>query len=277
MTRRNSSLVLFFLAVVAGFVGCVPLPPSDSTGQCSPETAALPPTTPPEAARQPVIVLVEHNPWLMVIGSDSPTFALYDDGLVIYLARTPEDRRIYLWTTLGKESLDRLLASLPSDKSFAALRDDYAASDLTDQPTNVISRWIDGHRRSVTVYGNLRHVREARWRTPPAFLKLYDSLITFSDAEARPWLPALIEVMFWPYEYAPQPSAPWPVDWPDLKSPDALRRREESWSVFLPSARFDDLKRFRENLGQQQAVRINGRKMALAWRLPFPAESAWMK
>lgn len=29
---------------------------------------------------QPIIVLIETDPWLMVIGSDVPTFALYENG-----------------------------------------------------------------------------------------------------------------------------------------------------------------------------------------------------
>lgn len=32
---------------------------------------------------RPLIVLLEANPWLMAIGSDSPSFALYDDGTAI--------------------------------------------------------------------------------------------------------------------------------------------------------------------------------------------------
>ena len=32
---------------------------------------------------QPIVVLVETDPWLMVIGSDVPTFALYENGQII--------------------------------------------------------------------------------------------------------------------------------------------------------------------------------------------------
>lgn len=33
---------------------------------------------------QPVVVLYETNPWLMVEGSDVPSFALYENGQIIY-------------------------------------------------------------------------------------------------------------------------------------------------------------------------------------------------
>ncbi|WP_373395804.1 hypothetical protein V8V91_14650 [Algoriphagus halophilus] len=32
----------------------------------------------------PVVVLVETNPWLMVIGSDVPTIAIYESGNIVY-------------------------------------------------------------------------------------------------------------------------------------------------------------------------------------------------
>ena len=32
----------------------------------------------------PVIALTETNPWLMVIGSDVPTIAIYESGYVVY-------------------------------------------------------------------------------------------------------------------------------------------------------------------------------------------------
>src|SRR5947207_391514 len=35
-------------------------------------------------AGRPVLVLVETDPWAMVLGSDSPRFALYENGLAIY-------------------------------------------------------------------------------------------------------------------------------------------------------------------------------------------------
>ena len=33
---------------------------------------------------QPIVVLIETDPWLMVIGSDVPTFSLYENGQIIY-------------------------------------------------------------------------------------------------------------------------------------------------------------------------------------------------
>jgi len=62
------------------------------------------------ATRQPLNVLVEANPWLMVVGSDSPTFALYDDGLAIW--RTDDG---YHSGTLSDEGVSSLMARVDAE------------------------------------------------------------------------------------------------------------------------------------------------------------------
>jgi hypothetical protein len=52
-----------------------------------------------------------------------------------------------------------------------------------------------------------------------------------------PWLPRHVEVMFWPYEYAPDEAIIWPRDWPGLRSKGTKTRGEGSYSVYLPSAK----------------------------------------
>ena len=39
----------------------------------------------PYAGPRPIAVLIQANPWLNVIGSDTPMVAIYDDGQVIYI------------------------------------------------------------------------------------------------------------------------------------------------------------------------------------------------
>ena len=41
---------------------------------------------------RPLVVLLEFDPWQMVIGSDVPTFVLYDDGTIIYRNEAAEPK-----------------------------------------------------------------------------------------------------------------------------------------------------------------------------------------
>ena len=52
----------------------------------------------------PLIVLIERDPWLMVIGSDSPSFALYDDGTLIYLKTFESGKKEYFYVSLDNDS-----------------------------------------------------------------------------------------------------------------------------------------------------------------------------
>jgi hypothetical protein len=93
------------------------------------------PATPATAA--PVVVLIERNPWLMVFGSDSPTFALYDDGAVIY---ADPARKAYVSARLSKAEASALLQDLALTK-LVGLDANYSTSDWSDQPTNELTFW----------------------------------------------------------------------------------------------------------------------------------------
>src|SRR5438105_1046835 len=77
---------------------------------------AAPPPAPRRTGPQPLLVLWESSPWRMVIGSDTPTFAFYSDGRVIYQRHTrrrlPPGVSPYLSAVLGRAEWERLLASV---------------------------------------------------------------------------------------------------------------------------------------------------------------------
>ena len=98
------------------------------------------------------------------------------------------------------------------------------------------------------------------------------------ETTGEAWMPEFTEVMFWPYEYAPEESIVWPATWPDLKADTTKKRGEgDSYSVFLPSARYSELRKFIATRKEKGAVLINGKKMSISYRLPFPGESRWMR
>lgn len=240
------------------------------------------------AGPKPVLVVLERNPWLMVMGSDSPILALYDDGGIIYLREKPApDEPFFRRSVSGAEKTR--LELMPYD--LAKVADHYELSAATDQITTVI--WTP--EKKIVVYGSWRKARDfggdsnpslkafvererKRWESLPTELR--QTLLRIDEQRkmsGTPWLPANIEVMFWPYEYAPDESIIWPKDWPGLSAKDTRRRGEDSYSVFLPSAKLPELRRFLETRKEKGAVLIDGKKMADSFRFPFPGEELWMR
>ena len=69
----------------------------------------------------------------------------------------------------------------------------------------------------------------------------------------------------------------WPEDWPGLLAPNTKKRREDFYSVYVPSEKLPELRRFLESRKQRGAVLISGKKMSAIYRFPFPGELEWMR
>ncbi|MEO6053068.1 MAG: hypothetical protein ABIP97_03565 [Chthoniobacterales bacterium] len=240
------------------------------------------------AEPKPILVVLEQNPWLSVIGSDSPTFALYDDGSIYYLRGKPTTEEPFQFRTV-KDAASKGAELLGFDPT--KMKNEYEISSATDQITTVI--WTPEKR--IEVYGNWRKAREDKggnsgpqWKaivererkmreSLPAEIRASLTRIDQErDREGKAWFAAKVEVMFCPYEYAPDASINWPKDWPDLTAKDT-HKRGSSFSVFLPSEKLPDLRGFLATRKKNGAVLIDGKKMAVAIRLPFPAEEIWMR
>ncbi|MBN2353572.1 MAG: hypothetical protein JXD23_13445 [Spirochaetales bacterium] len=91
------------------------------------------------------------------------------------------------------------------------------------------------------------------------------------------WRPQYIEVMAWPYDYAPEESVFWPKDWPDLNSPYTVKRHEDSYSIYLEYDLLDDLVILLRSEKPKGAVVMNGKKFAVDYRLVFEGEPYWRK
>lgn len=218
---------------------------------------------------RPVLVFLESDPRLMVIGSDSPRFALYDDGLLIFRAG-PGYKQTRLSASQAETIRDSArIGALACHIGF------YDATDFNDQPTQNIFVGRGGGLSRISVYGSLK-AEGVRKKTPSLVVDAYDRLSAYSDPNAEDWLPTNIEVMIWPYEYAPEQSIVWPRQWPDLQSPGTVAR-DDSYSLFVPSADYDELVAFLKTRSAKGAVEIGGRKWAVSLRFPFPHESSWMR
>ncbi|WP_299396991.1 hypothetical protein [Pelagibius sp.] len=227
----------------------------------------------------PLIVLIERDPSLMVIGSDSPTFALYADGMVIFR----DESYAYFSVHLDEQQKNTLLAEI-TPRSITGLREYYQTVYAFGVPTNELYVWVDGRRTRVDVYGVLRsdtnNPRSDEWapyldRPPAAYLRAFDAIVSFAP-EASPWLPERVEVMIWPFEYSREEPLAWPADWPPFESAERAIG-SELHRLYLPASEFQRLQRLIKEMSPSQAVELGGRKWSIAYRFPFPNESTWMR
>jgi hypothetical protein len=222
----------------------------------------------PAAGAEPLVVLVEYDPWAMVVGSDTPRLALYDDGVVIY--RTAAGHHV---AKLDRDEIEALRASLKPEE-LNRLAGSYRVSNATDQPTTDLVLRTGSNYAHVSVYGALDSA-EAESAVPSGIIAAYERLAAFERPDAVPWLPEAVEVMIWPYEYAPDESIVWPAEWPGINHPDT-RQRGDSYSLYVPVSLYPDLRNFLRTRRQRGAVLIEGRKWIAQVRLPFPGEDRWM-
>ncbi|AHM62034.1 hypothetical protein D770_18915 [Flammeovirgaceae bacterium 311] len=217
---------------------------------------------------QPLLVLTETDPGLMVAGAEVPSFALYEGGQIIYKKKGKSGDRYY-HTQLAREELQELIGSLLISEDLIELPAKPALTPASNQPVNRMVLNFDTLLVK-QVYGDLRNDDAAREKAPVPFLKVYDNLIDFTDSHEQEWLPEKIEVLVTDYLKTPEKSLKWPADWPTLKSPDTIWRSEKLYSLYLDSRHYPELLNLMNKLKEKHAVEINGKKFAISYRLPFP-------
>jgi len=229
-----------------------------------------------EKAAKPLFVQIDYNPWAMVIGADTPTFALYEDRTVIYWRK---ERRAgkYMSAKLTDSEMSQVLEKINPQK-FASLEKRYEpARGITDQPgIFMVLLKDDGSYKGVYVYGSIRRENDGTYpKGVPGLLgDIFQFVTTYDNSKATEWLPEYIEVMIWPYGYAPDKDLVWPKGWPDLSDPGTVKKGD-LYSIYFRKALFEELKAFLAQRRERQAVRISGKKWAIDVRLPFPDEQIW--
>jgi hypothetical protein len=156
------------------------------------------------------------------------------------------------------------------------------AAGITDAPDYLmVLRNPNGTYKDVSVYGWLdggpsfaARATQLNGPAPKAFADAVRFLAAYVNERAKEWVPDLIEVMIWPYEYAPEKDLEWPNDWPGVGDAKTTIRGD-GYSLFLDKTRYRELHRLLSRRKQRQAVRINGKKWAVAMRFPFPNEHVW--
>jgi len=217
---------------------------------------------------QPIVVLYETDPWLMVIGSDVPTFALYENGQIIY-RKIVDKRYKYFEIKNDREKTQTIIKSFGITDSLMKQPDYIQATDWTDQPTNILILNFDTLRQ-ISVYGDLNKKNEAREKAPKDFVTVYDNILKFEDKSALDWLPDTIEILATSYSHSPEKPLKWPSEWNDIKSSTTVKRSDDLYSLYIDKKHFSELVILLKNLKEKQAVEINGEKYSLSYRLPFP-------
>ncbi|MFK7887857.1 MAG: hypothetical protein AB8G16_13435 [Gammaproteobacteria bacterium] len=255
---------IWTVALLLVVAGC-----SKHSGSVPANTAS---TVSPGAA--PEFVILEYDPWRMLVGSDSPTFALYANREVISRAQSG-----YRSAVLSVPQYEGLQSELDTVARFSKFEETYILTAATDQVLTRVLSFESGESSGVDVYGSLR-VEELRQHAPRSLISMFDVATNFENSQSEEWVPEFIEVMIWPYKYASGASITWPPGWPQLDDPNTRQirqRREVAYSIYLPGKHLAELKALLEQKKTPGAFEIGGKKWALNYRFPFPGESRWMQ
>ena len=249
------------------------------------------------SAAEPILTIQEPH-------SSGTTFALYDDGSIIWRSDKPNHEEPFCRQTTPNASTT-LKEIIPYD--LTRLADYYELTQWMDSVRTII--WTP--KKTLHVYGDWRRVPptpaqafsgDRKREMTELEKKELDYHRDFDEAEkklrnslpseirttllqidelrkqaGKRWLPDRVEVTLWPYEYAPEESIVWPQKWPGLTSPTTAKRAWNRYSVFVPSEELAALRGFLATQRERGAVLIDGRKISMAILFPLPKEELWMR
>lgn len=239
------------------------------------------PPASPAPAGFPMAVVVEYDPWAMIIGADSPRVLLFPDGTLIRAERD-KGKTTFSTSRLTADELSSVRTALGDAESFDKPAEEYnLAPGVTDLPTVELVRYEAPLSKRVQVYGMMTGFIRTPGFTrmaspekadllPSAFEKAHKVLTNLRPRHSVPWRPQYAEVMIWPYEHSPEEPLPWPKGWPSLDSKFAIRMGEESYSILLAGGEIQKLEQLLANLREKQAIAIGGKKWSVAWRPVTP-------
>ena len=237
----------------------------------------------PFAGPKPLAIFIEQNPWLMVIGSDTPRIAVYENGDIVYAKQAAENRLVYRYTKLSPSDLAALAKTWTPLLEHPPAKKYFELSGATDQPTAVMYLADKDRFAGLSVYGLSCSSKppaptnpKGDAAPPPALYALHRTFCTTNFGAGREWTPRYVEVMLWDYSYASGAPIAWPKDWPGLNSERALKRGD-AYSIFLNGDQLPKLNAFIATQKEKGAVELAGKKWAISYRFTFPGEPIWRK
>jgi hypothetical protein len=230
---------------------------------------------------KPIAVLIQTDPWAMVLNSDTPRVAIYEDGTIIFQKNSKQPT--YYQKKLSETELADLKKRFLPVIGLKNLKGFYELSTTTDQPEERFYLCDGGVELATRIYGlgvpGPKPVVDPSFKpdkVPQGLLELHRLLCSLDYSGSRKWIPKYVEVMVWPYDYAPEASIMWPKDWPSLDS-DHTIKRGKSYSIFLDGDKIPELQKFLRTRKEKGAVEIGGKKWAVSFRPVFPSEPVWRK
>ena len=186
---------------------------------------------------KPIAVLIQTDPWLEVIGSDTPMVVIYDDGQVLYLKREKGKKPVFFAKQINAEALSEVRKKLSSFGDYSKFKRSYnLAPNVFDLPETQIYLSLGKTDFVCGVYGLMVsdtdlpaytsvEGEEKPDKLPKAVKDLHAYLTSFDFADAKPWEPAYVEAMIWGYDNASEESIHWPKEWPGFISKRSPARR----------------------------------------------------
>jgi hypothetical protein len=237
--------------------------------------------------RRPVVVLVEEDPWLDLIGSDMPRLVIYDDGTIIFRwmskpVSNPPSYESYKQAILSKSEMKELFIKV-NVTAFRQLKRFYNVTpNVTDMPTVDVYVYADGMEKMVSVYG-FGSEREEPPTTdlppdaptpdvlPTQFRQVYSALVSLSPKPSEKWVPPELELVIQPSKYN-KSRTPWPRGWPTLSDARTVKR-ENLYSLYMPGTRLKEVQAFLA--AKKGAVTLDGKEWEVTILYPFPGKQTW--
>jgi hypothetical protein len=181
------------------------------------------------------VVLFERDPWLMAVGSDFPTIAIWLDGRIVF---THEDgKKVEAWqSSMSPTDAQRIANSVA--KAMRSVPAHSSVSDWTDQRTVQIAVRDGSSWRVANVYGLTRdgppaprdtvpcppgsHRRgcgfverpDKKATEPAGFFSSYSALLAARPSRGSAFKPTDIKVLFWGFDHARGTPVPWSNELP---------------------------------------------------------------
>jgi hypothetical protein len=234
ITKSRQSLLV---CAVVGLVGCGSRPAPEAPTNKPTPTATLDTacSATPFNADTPAVVLFERDPWLMAVGSDFPTIAIWLDGSVVFIRENGKQTET-LQASIGAENAERIANSVATQMRDVPAHS--SVSNTTDRRTVEIVVRDGSVWRVGDVYGLTRNgppiptegvpcppgsrrrlcgfvERPEKTPTEPAgFFAAYRTLLDARPNSGVPFTPADIKVLFWGFDDARGTPVPWPNELP---------------------------------------------------------------
>ncbi len=236
------------------------------------------PTFHPYEGPRPIAVWVQTDPWLSVIGSDSPRAVLYEDGELVFAKVRGRQDIVFRHRKLGPAELDAFKLRIASVADLSGVRGNYVLTEMTDQPETLLYARSSVREMATRIYGvraeDGKLSASAYGPVPKEVHELHRLLATLSEAGSSDWQPRYIEVMLAPYKEA-RAAAHWPSSWPGLKSDRNFARHDGQHSIYLDTPLKPKLDALLAQQSQGNGIELGGAIWSMRTRMVFPSEPVW--